>query len=459
MGPTTSSSQTSKNDNSKRKRHKSAGDHSYVKTRSNSLFSSWRHNSQGSEEKPVKYSELVTKDQQANLIETAGERVEKEFLKSEMQDISEEIKDSGVGLDENEVGGEEEELAERFGAVGIVTNDEESSNNDKGTKCDDVNSCDSSGKKLDSIREIKSRSGSLKSSATSSPVHYVATPVTENDPLGLFMDTGETPSASNSRESSVSKSSPEKVREQFVSKKPFEDELSKQQSDLGRCNSVGSSSNEDSNRVDSSGRALSPINERQKLNLERTSSFPENLGNSSKGGETPRKSDFINSEVASLGRSSSSLHEAKVEGNGLFRTGSFRRHKNNLSGMLKFATGAVANKLSELKVSITPSKLGSNMSLTPSCEDLDSEDEVSRESTRKKGSLDFLHRSIDRLDTFSINGLHGNSFNTQYFMPSSHLAWNVHVSANIFQLMQPVQRQEILYKFMGSFSLTEGLKI
>ena len=416
MGPIVSSAQTNCTDKeeSKRKRHKSAGDHTYLKTRSNSLLPSWRMSGQGSEE-TEKFSELVTRENQENIIENVAPSTDLEFQKSEMLDISEEIKDSGVGLDENEVGGDEEELAERLGATGISMDNSETGSDSTVTRECSIDSSEGltnevSGKKLDSISEIKSRSGSLKSSATSSPVHVVATPVTENDPLGLFMEPpGEsTPSANNSRASSVSKSSPEKNRESFVAKKPFEDEK-KLPDDTVKCNIEESSSNEASNIVGSSGKVLSPLTDRQrnKFNLERTSSFPENLGNSATGEETPRKSNF-NPEVASLGRSSSSLHEGKVERSGLFRTGSFRRHKNNFSGMLKFATGAVANKLSELKVSMTPSKLGSNSSLTPSYDDFDSEDEGSRESARKKGSLDFLHRSIDdRLDTNSMNGLHG----------------------------------------------------
>lgn len=415
MGPAIG--HNSKNVENKRKRHKSAGDHTFVKTRSNSLFSSWRHNSQNSEDKAMKFSELIAKEEKASLLGEDGSEIEKEYLNSEMQDISEEIKDSGVGLDENEVGGEEEDGADRLeGQRKTDSSEVEMGKDDNCESKDDLlMDNDSKGKKLDSITEIKSRSGSLKS-ATSSPLHAVATPVTENDPLGLFMGPEESVSAPSSRASSVSKSSPEKVREQFVSKKPFEGEV-QLRSDAGKCNNCGSSSNEVTNRVGntsgiSSGNALSPVHEvhKNRLHLERTNSFPENLGNSLKGEATPKKSELMKPEVASLGRSSSSLHETRSEKSSLFRTGSFRRHKNQISGMLKFATGAVANKLSELKVNLTPSKLGSNTSLTPSCEDLDSDEESYREASRKKGSLDFLHRSIDRLDSSSINGLQGKYF-------------------------------------------------
>lgn len=403
MGPAVGHSGKTE-DQKERKRHKSAGDHSYLKTRSNSLLSSWRPKSQ-SEEKPMKYSQLIENEQSQNLLDNEEDVTEKDFLNSEMQDISEEIKDSGVGLDENEVGGDDDEFGDQ--SKSKLESDDSVVTADNNTESGDVTS-DGGGvkqKSIDSINEIKSRSGSLKSS-TSSPVHYVATPVTKDDPLGALMNPGESESVFENR--SEPKSSPEKVREQFVSKKPFEDELNSKR-DVGKCNSE-SSSNEESVRVDNSKtKVLSPVEEhyKNKFKMERTNSFPENLGNSSKGERTPQKSESLHPEVASLGRSSSSLHEARTEKSGLFRTGSFRRHKNNISGMLKFATGAVANKLSELKVSMTPSKLGSNTSLTPSCEDLDSEDESYRESVRKKGSLDFLHRSIDRLDVNSINGAHG----------------------------------------------------
>lgn len=447
MGPSVGHTDGSQVEN-KRKRHRSAGDHLNTKTRSNSLFSNWRHRHLNGVEKGMKFSELMAKEE-SELVETESG--------DEMKGIAEEIKDSGVDLDENiEVG---TSSVDNFDIenVGVLLENEDRVNENgeiDGAWSEEKqqHKVGISEEKLESISEVKSRKGSLKS-VTSSPLHVNATPVTENDPLGHFVESqGE--AASSGKEKP--KSSPEKNREKFVETRPFANELKLRKGleklDLGKCNSEETSSSDEASRVNNSygrtlGKIMSPVEKVQKslFKIERTSSFPENLGNQGACEGEKRKPNVDRSDIASLGRSSTSLTDQRPEIGTpksdfrLFRTGSFRRHKENFSGMLKFATGAVANKLTEIKMSMTPSKLGSNTSLTPSYDDVDSEDEAYREAARKRGSLDFLHRSIDRLDTSSINGGQG-----MYAEPKKHGLFR-HTSFSI-------KRKALGHDISGTFS-------
>ncbi|KAL4227448.1 DENN domain-containing protein 4B [Mactra antiquata] len=408
LGPSYGTTVSTAEEN-KRKRHRSAGDHYNSKVGTSGLFSSWsRHKHLSGEDKGLKFSELMAKEERMGLLNDEDDSHCTGLLCSDMQEISEEIKDSGVDLDENN------EIPE--GAVSEETKnvvlDSELDSDDRNLKDSIKSGSNVSIEKMKNMAEIKSRSGSLKST-TSSPLHVSATPVTENDPLGLFV---EKPVQTTQSELVKPKFSPEKNKEKFIEVKPFANEVKLRNDleklDLGKCNnSDNSAENRDLNRVDqSTGTAFnkikSPVEKVQRtlFKMERTNSFPENLG-------SPGKGENNKPEVASLGRSTTSLHEQKPEAAvtprgdfRLFRTGSFRRHKENFSGMLKIATGAVASKLTEIKQSMTPSKLGSNSSLTPSHDDLDSEDESFKEAARKRGSLDFLHKSVDRLDSNSING-------------------------------------------------------
>lgn len=406
-----------------RKRHMSAEDHLRTKVRSNSLFADWRHRHFNGDEKGNQFSELMLKEDKILRNQDKNDIC---LGTSEMKEISEEIKDSGVDLDENhEVGNMCTEVFDVENSEILLENDErmvslDASNESEDGLCED---------RLESITEATSRAGSLRS-VTSSPLHVTATPVTENDPLGLFVESQQQVALSGNIQP---KSSPEKIRDKFVETKPFANEVKLRKDlaklDLGKCNIEDTCSN-NSNRVGNSNgktvnKIMSPVEKVQRgfFKIERTSSFPENIGGSSgQTGSDKRKTDAYNTDVASLGRSSSSLCEQRSEilagtpksDFRLFRTGSFRRHKENFSGMLKFATGAVANKLTEIKLSMTPSKLGSNSSLTPSYDDIDSEDD--RDVARKRGSLDVLHRSIDRLDTSSINGVQGMYWLGFYFL-------------------------------------------
>lgn len=273
-------------------------------------------------------------------------------------------------------------------------------------------------------KRFGTKSDSLKS-ATSSPLHSVPTPVTENDPLGLFVEDKQQQLKEEVKmRENTPKTSPQKTRESFVLTQPFQDEINRKGSQVGELSLGECNSSAADNENGSSNKLLSPVDKVQKMlfsKMERTSSFPENLGNQRKEEGHKGKVEDSRNDTVSLGRSSSSLYEQRTDAvRGadfrLFRAGSFRRHKDNFSGMLKIATGAFATKLTEIKLSMTPSKLGSNTSLTPSFDDMDSAEEDSyRDTMRKKYSRDY-HKSDDKLDGSSINGVQESAPSHASFM-------------------------------------------
>ena len=422
-----------------RKRHKSAGDHSQTKIRSNSLFANFRMRYFSEEDKiGMKFSELMAKEKnEDSTLLCSREVTEDETQVSDMKDISEEIKDSGVALDENEIpctcGESEDSLKEYSHHVeGDGENVDKSegvdedtitdnSEGDKDLSSDDVIKTSNTGDTAVELRKGDIGKDIRGTKSYSSPLHSI--PVTENDPLGLFIE----PSVKKVEERTKSveslgspNSSPMKNREKFMASKPFANfdlkgkgEL---KGDLGQCNTDNSSGQGELTKEGRSSSVInSPVDKVQQnlYKIERTFSFPEDLGHGTKN--QPFKTNRSGSEQTDQGaliHSSTSLNdsiksEAKAEFR-LFRTGSFRRHKDNFSGMLKFATGAVASKLTEIKLSMTPSKLGSRDSLTPSIDEVDSgngEEDQYRESRRKYGSIDHLKRSTDTLDsTGHMNG-------------------------------------------------------
>ena len=426
-----------------RKRHKSAGDHLQTKIRSNSLFANFRMRYFSEEDKiGMKFSDLMAKENsEDNTMLRSREAAEDKTQVSDMKDISEEIKDSGVALDENEAHcgcGENEDLEKEYSSnVGDIENVDKSEGVDDDTvtdtiECDkdltsseiasdDVIKTSDMGDAAVELRKEEIGKDIRGTKSYSSPLHSI--PVTENDPLGLFIE----PSVKKVEERTKSveslespNSSPVKNREKFMASKPFANfELKRKvelKDGLGQCNTENSSRNEE---LTKEGRSSSVINspvERVQKNLykiERTFSFPEDLGHGAKSQPfKANRSGSAQTDQGALIHSSTSLNdsmksEAKAEFR-LFRTGSFRRHKDNFSGMLKFATGAVAKKLSEVKLSMTPIKLGSRDSLTPSIDEIDSgngEEDQYRESRRKFGSIDYLKRSTDTLDsTGHMNG-------------------------------------------------------
>ena len=433
LGPGTSLSSNSATH--LRKRHKSAGD---SKFRSNSLLANFRiWNTNDDNTHGIKFSDLIAKETKEDdaLFET-GESNEEKTAVSEMQDISEEIKDSGVALDENELtctcdenGGDKDEEYLNGDVNGDETMEDKSIDKSEENISDtitdtsehrDWTSSETGGDEISNSSDtaVEMRTSEIARNirgfkSYSSPLHSTATPVTENDPLGLFIEPGSEKQQKGNIGSETPNNSPQKIREKFVSSKPFADfnkggntEINNGQ---GQCNKDNSSGNGDENK--GSHLVNSPIDKVQRnlFRIERTLSFPEELGQRGQGQAfKTNRSGSEHHDQGSLIHSSTSLNDsvksdssAKAEFR-LFRTGSFRRHKENFSGMLKFATGAVANKLSEIKFSMTPSKLGSKDSLTPSIDEIDSgngEEEHLRESQKKFGSVDYLKRSNDTLDS------------------------------------------------------------
>ena len=418
-----------------RKRHKSAGDHLQNKIRSNSLFANFRMRYFSEEDKMgMKFSDLMAKEtSEDNTMFAPRETTEDKTQVSDMKDISEEIKDSGVALDENETNsscGEADNL-EKECSHSVECDSE---NVDKSEAVDDdtvtdTSECDKdmTSSEITSDDAIKTsdvtdttvelRKGEIGKNirsikSYSSPLHSI--PVTENDPLGLFIEPSVEKLEKRTKSVESPNSSPQKNRENFMASKPFANfELQKKvesSEGQGQCNTDNSSGTEELTKEGRSSSVInSPVENFQKklYTIERTFSFPEDLGHGAKGQPfKSNRSGSVQTDQGTLIHSSTSLNDsiksdAKAEFR-LFRTGSFRRHKDNFSGMLKFATGAVASKLSEIKLSMTPSKLGSRDSLTPSIEENDTgsgEDEQYRESRKKIGSIDYLKRSTDTLDS------------------------------------------------------------
>lgn len=411
-----------------RKRHKSAGDNLQTKFRSNSLFANFRLRHLSEDDKlGMKFSDLIAKEHKADdAFFDARETAEDKNTVSEMQDISEEIKDSGVALDENEINC----ISEENGHLGSEIENVNVGEEKEIDTAVDVNSVDSNDLTSNEIRSdnvpesgdtaVEMRTNEIRRNVRnfksySSPLQSTPTPVTENDPLGLFIEP-ISEKADRTAKIESPDTSPQKNREKFVASRPFANfdlgENSEINEGQGKCNTENSSGNAELNKGGLSTSVVnSPVDKVQRslFKIERTFSFPEELGHGGKG--QPFKTNRSGSEQTDQGaliHSSTSLNDsiksdssAKAEFR-LFRTGSFRRHKDNFSGMLRFATGAVANKLSEIKLSMTPSKLGSKDSLTPSIDELDSgngEEDQYRESQKKFGSADYLKRSNDTLDS------------------------------------------------------------
>lgn len=414
-----------------RKRHKSAGDHSQNKIRSNSLFANFRMRYFSEEDKiGMKFSDLIAKESNEDKKNfEVKKKSEEKIPVSEMQEISEEIKDSGVALDENEMSctyDEDDHLQKECLSESdskIVDKNEVSPCDTKPVSSELNNDLTSSETRNDddklSDTAVEMRRGDIGKNirdlkSYSSPLHSMPTPVTENDPLGLFVEPSVKKIEERTKSMGSPNISPQKNREKFVASKPFADfDLGKNSvtdNGQGQCNTDDSSGNKVPSKGSHSSSVInSPVEKIQSTlyKMERTFSFPEDLGLGGKG--QPYKTDrssSVQTEQGALIHSSTSLNESlKNESKAefrLFRTGSFRRHKDNFSGMLKFATGAVASKLSEIKLSMTPSKLGSKDSLTPSVDEIDSvngEEEHYREARKRFGSADFLKRSTDTLDS------------------------------------------------------------
>lgn len=371
----------------KRQRHRSAGDN-HIKVRSNSLFSGWRpRHSSGDNGIAVRYSELVQRDKE-NMIEKI-----KESDRSDESKIAE--KDSGVVLVDDITN----DASHRFGSPHSVN------------------------------RSVTEFSDASSPSPKNSPTHSLRMPVTENDPLGLFRDDLE--KTDTRVEDSLLSLSPVQSPThqngvQLVSSTPFA--VSHTDDVCGAAFQCNSNNNSQSRHVDKlcqsnslSDKCLDthedlPAIERtdpKHRSIERTNSSPDCLGTSEKFKLSNLWSvkEYFSPQSPHKQHSSMSLDESHRDKNPdevtVQRGGSLKRHNEALSGFLKYASSAVANKINELKQSLqSPSKFGSSSSLGKSLDESEGysspakHDQSKNLSKKYSCSLDMLSSDSSR-DTSS----------------------------------------------------------
>lgn len=388
-------------DTGKRKRHKSAGD--YNKPRSQSVCENWRPRHVSGEDRLLMQFTGFEKDKNEDIFEVEIEKPEECNLSDEARN-SDDTKDSGVVLDEGRVS---------YVDIGSDT----STNLDRPTSVP-----------IDMKRSNMSSSLSAPETFEPSSIpHSIGTPVTENDPLGLFMD--DMPIGNIPASNSLSKiqggtnvrfghcgSTPNQI---FQPPGPSDESTSPEFSVGGanslfngnerpktissagisshECNikevsrtsansdekmfTLGSAQSLDAVSVvipgGSGSQPLSPVEQLGKRlrTLGRTNSSPGSLENTDKSGRGfwPVKG-YLQSISSSLKKSNDSLDEKpEAEDSSVNRTpephgrriAGLRKHNERLSGALKYGWGALANKFSEIKQNISiPTKMGSNTSLT-----------------------------------------------------------------------------------------------
>jgi hypothetical protein len=341
------------NNSNSRKRHKSAGDY-HTKPRSNSVYTSWRpRHVSGDDRIQLRISDLSNNED--SLFPEETDKLDGSF--TEETKTVDDTKDSGVVLDgDNTLTNESERLSSRPTSIPINT-------------------------PTNSVRP------------TSEDCHSIGTPVTENDPLGFFnnpltnqIDSSKTncnvtgkysPSESPHNHSDLSVAlfsnnidSTAKDSEPMFTIGQEKSQCNRQESQEDRTFSLGSIHSLDGT---SDTQPLSPLERvgKRLKDVGRTNSSPgcllDNEDQSGKSGVLPAKG-FLSSLQSPSKKSNDSLDRTPdVEHNSesrFKRLGSFRKHKERLSGAFKFGAGALANKFSELKQTITtPTKLGSNTSI------------------------------------------------------------------------------------------------
>lgn len=359
----------------KRKRHKSAGDN-HLKTRSNSMFSNWTPPSAWNGSNVLmRFSDLVSKEK---ISDKGTDQKSPENVQITSSELN--IEDSGVGLNDNNQTSAFVSLSSEVSELERVRVD-----------CQETQ-----------LNSTQSTKNSLSQSSSFS------TPVTENDPLGLFDNHPEVAEMNNNSSpnlvkpsNSISRRLSQLTKVEALSKKSPERTLFDIQA--LRTNNVCNTLHEEC--VDGEivvGTRYDPGGNRKLGDLGRTSSSPDCLAESKFSQQTPQKKSKLSSTL--------SLDEAgnveRPQDIRLRRSHSLRRRNEMFSGVFKSAA-IMFNKLNEIKQSITqqPGQTGSNLSLTPS-EDRDSGtgDEDSYDGglrgLKKKmsGSLDFLSRSDNHLD-------------------------------------------------------------
>jgi len=330
-----------------------AGDY-HTKPRSNSVYTSWRpRHVSGDDRIQLRISDLSNNED--SLFPEETDKLDGSF--TEETKTVDDTKDSGVVLDgDNTLTIESERLSSRPTSIPINTS-------------------------TNGVRP------------TSEDCHSIGTPVTENDPLGFFnnpltnqIDSSKTncnvtgkysPSESPHNHSDLSVAlfsnnidSTAKDSEPMFTIGQEKSPCNRQESQEDRTFSLGSIHSLDGTNDTQPLSPLERVGKRLK-DVGRTNSSPgcllDNEDQSRKSGVLPAKG-FLSSLQSPSKKSNDSLDRTPdVEHNSesrFKRLGSFRKHKERLSGAFKFGAGALANKFSELKQTITtPTKLGSNTSI------------------------------------------------------------------------------------------------
>lgn len=363
---------------SNRKRHRSAGDYHTVKGRSNSLFSALKQRHNSIEDSfSMRYADLALKENQIDNVD------------DEKLTMSDNVKvDSGVELGEGQY------------TDPLSTTMEENET---------------------SITPEQSGSPQL----SLSPQPSLSTPVTENDPLGVFtsMENGldkDKSSATVSPKHSTNPDTSTPYEAQIVRKGGgIDSRFVKRLFGLNspNCNGDGDDVSVNSIEVDMHSDPLSPVSEgvgRRLKELGRTSSSPDCLqvidGNGKKSAVWPLKGE--QSTASPQKQSSLSLDESEKSYTEryfqqLVRSQSLKRANESLSGAFKFAASAVASKFTELKLSMSASgKLGSEMSIDESDSDDDSDENYNGSSNGRRKYP--YSKSFDELNRTGVDHHDGN---------------------------------------------------
>lgn len=332
-----------RNNVNSRKRHKSAGDY-HTKPRSGSVFSNWRPRHVSGDDRLQRFSDIAPEED--NLFLEEIDKAEK----TEDNRTDDETKDSGVVLDTDNT---QDRHNNRPSSIPIET------------------------------PKAKTVSLNLESPGLGMSI---GTPVTENDPLGFFDQTNTSDDNATKTNSNVNGKYMRSESDASAVSITVEGDQSQPMFTIGQegqdkpeCNST-TDNREDRTFSLGSIHSLDSTMDNQPLSpLERVGKRLKDVGrtNSSPGSLDEEKSGkpsfwpvkgYLSSLQSPSKKSQDSLDGTPdLDGNsetGFKRFGSFRKHKERLSGAFKIGAGALANKFSELKHTITtPTKFGSNSSI------------------------------------------------------------------------------------------------
>ncbi|XP_061172987.1 DENN domain-containing protein 4C-like isoform X2 [Saccostrea echinata] len=420
---------------SKRKRHKSAGDYHTKTTRSNSVFNNWRpRHISGDPSCMARPSKDMLDDD--IFVEEA-----EPSSGPNLEGITETV-DSGVIVEDSQGAGHPSETPQT----------QNLENRTIPPVIMESKPCD-----------IPQRRSLLDGS--SNFVHSLSSPVTENDPLGLFKD--ESPEQGEEEEKVV-------MRRKNIQTKPFESERLSyvrhsadfdadihpdakiifdpddpdsvytvreiDPSEAGiKCNRnipddqkasfrLGSGLSLDdslsSNDLYGDSRPLSQMEKigKRLKEMGRTQSTPDNLDEQDRSSKSRLSAvtSYLTSFQSPTKKSQDSLDEAggTPSESRFSRLGSFRK-RERLSGAFKSAAGALMNKMNEIKQTIsTPVKYGSNQSLGRSSDNLDGDEKRGRDMPARSLDHHRKHRNpleeFDNLHPYPNSSLPSSSFMEQY---------------------------------------------